>query len=213
MIYGLVGQHLSVLITSQACQTLFIHPQDICNWWQHTHGMWFQVITHITMMMTWWFCISYQIWPHSLGWMASQRIDCVSGVLGLVHAPNIYVEWLATYPWSMVSYNNTHHNDDVMVVLQILPNLVPQLGCYVARNNIIPVYWLCSRIITPFPCTYKKCGMGGSTSMITFTLYHIQELPGDSLVVFQIIQNPSPSYGGLWPGWRAYTCIGCIPGL
>ena len=50
----------------------------------------------------------------------------------LSHVPTSHVEWVATHPWPVVIYNNTHHHDDGMVVLHILPNLVPQLGYYVA---------------------------------------------------------------------------------
>ena len=60
VICGLIEHHLSVLIVSQACQTFSMHPQNIWNWWQHIHGLWFQIRTHTTTMMAWWCCISCQ---------------------------------------------------------------------------------------------------------------------------------------------------------
>ena len=96
VIYGLIGQQLSSLIVSQACQTLSMNPQEIWDWWQHIHGLWFQVTTHATMLVAWWFFISCQIWSHSLGalwlgWMASQRIDCVAGLSDFIHVPTRHV--------------------------------------------------------------------------------------------------------------------------
>ena len=75
-----------------------------------------------------------------LGWMASQCIDCVTGLSVLAHAPTRHVEWVAAYPWPVIPYNNTHHHEDGMMVLHILPNLDPQLGCCVAWMDGIQVY-------------------------------------------------------------------------
>ena len=67
--------------------------------------------------------------------------------------------------WFQVVTHTTYHHEDGMVVLQILQNLVPHFGGCVAWMDGIQFYWLCSRVVRPFLCTHKTCGISGNPSM------------------------------------------------
>ena len=79
----------------------------------------------------------------------------------------------------------------------------------------IPVYGLISRLIRTYSCINKICGMYGNPSMATDTSYNSPHLSGDgvSVMVCDSYKIWSYSVGGLWPGWRASTCMCYIPGL
>ena len=158
---------------------------------------------------------SCQIRSHSLGdlclgWIASQRIDWVIELSDLIHTSTRHMECVKIYPRHVVPGNNAHHHDDVMMVLHILPNLVPQFGYSVAWMDSIQGYSLYSSVAIHYLCTHKTCGMGDNTSMTTCTLYQIQHLPGDGLVVCRSYKLLAHSFGGMWPGLRASTCMGYI---
>ena len=51
---------------------------------------------------------------------------------------------------SMAYYSSLHHPNDCLVCLQFSPNLVQELGCYVAwMNMVLLVHWLCHRRVIP----------------------------------------------------------------
>ena len=126
---------------------------------------------YTTLRMAWLFCRSWQIWSHILGdlclsWTVSPFIECVPpGLSYLVYAPRRHMEWVATYPWPVVSGNNTHNHDGGVVLLHILPNLVPQLGCSMAWMDGMSVHWLCHRLVKSCTCARNTGGTDGKTSI------------------------------------------------
>ena len=87
------------------------------------------------------------------------------------------------------SRHNTHHPEDGMKLLQELSNMVPQLGCYMAWMNNIPVYWLRPMLGWPYTCIHKSCGMDGTISMTCGYLHHNTRNPADVMVVLQVLVN------------------------
>ena len=80
------------------------------------------------------------------------------------------------------SPNNILHSEDGLVVLQVPPNLVPQLGWSMAWMDIIPMYWLCFRLVIPCVCIRKICVMLGNTSMAWHSLPNNIHHPDNGLV-------------------------------
>ena len=120
-------------------------------------------------------------------------IDSVSGLLDLIHAPTIYVEYLATQPWACgSSSNNILSPEDGQVVLQFSPNLVPQLGCSVDWMNMIPVYLLVGRLFSPCQYTNRTYGMLGNISVACGSSLNNVLNPEDGLVVLQFSLNLVP---------------------
>ena len=101
--------------------------------------------------------------------------------------------------WS--SCNNIHQLKDGMVTLQSSANLVPHLGWSVAWSHNIYVYWLCYRIVGPYPRIYTTHGMLAThqwhvvlyltTYSILNNILNIENV----LMVLQLAQKPLSQCG------------------
>ena len=95
-------------------------------------------------------------------------------------------------------------------VLQILPDLVPQLGCSEALVNNIPWYWICSSLVRTYPCSHTPFGVGGNQSIACVSSHrNITNLRVAWLFCnsFQILFH---SLGTLRLWWTASLCIDCL---
>ena len=106
-------------------------------------------------------------------------------------------------------YYNQQFHVDGLVVFKILPDLGPRLGRYVTWMEGIPMYGMYSRLFIPYPCINKTCENGGKSSRATDMLYHNPHLPVNGLVVYKYYKILAHSFGGMWHGWRASTCMCC----
>ena len=169
--------------------------------------------------MAWFFCRFFQIWSYSLGdmwlgWASSQCIYCVIGLSYLVHVPTRFMELVATYIWPVVPGDNTYHHDDGMVILHILPNLVPQLGCSVAW-----VGWHLSALIVSQDCqtlSMHPQDMWNGYQHIHSLWFHITTYTTMRMAWWfcrSYYQIWSPSLGTLLLGWMASQYIDCVPGF
>ena len=110
VVCSLDGYDSSVLIVSSiACQTLPMHPQEMHNEWYHIHDLGFSIPQ---LIPPWCWHGALQFLPNpvqqigsSVAWMdRPQCIDWVPGLSDLVRAHTRHVELVATPPWHVVLY-------------------------------------------------------------------------------------------------------------
>jgi hypothetical protein len=192
-----------------------MHLQEMWKGWQYIHGMLFLGIpTYTSLRMALGVCSYLQIWSHSvgalwLGWMVFECNNYVPVLSDPIYARPRHVEWVATHPWFMVLHVTTYTNlRKTWWFCSFLPNLIPQLGYYMAWMDRIPVYWLIPRLSGPFWCTHKIWWMAGNTSVAFASSCSDIHHPEDCVVVLRNFSTDlACSFGALHLGWTSSQCI------
>ena len=156
----------------ETCQTLTIHRQICGIWvntsmethpWQHIHGM--GCFTYLyTPPWVWHGCFADPAKSSPTDWLICGLVWQELSSFIVPQASRTFSMYRQDI-WNGCSGNNTHHHDSGMMILQILPNLVTQLGYSVAWMDGISAHWLCHRLVRPCTCANKTCRIGGNTSM------------------------------------------------
>ena len=97
---------------------------------------------------------------------------------------------MATHTWTVNPHIITHHPEDGMVVLQVLSNLVPQLGWYVYWMYCITLYWLYPKFDRTYPHIHRTCRMGGDNiSMACSSPHHNTQHREDGMMVLHLLTS------------------------
>ena len=131
---------------------------------------------------------------------------------------NKHVECLATHPWRVVLQlsNKIMDPEDGWVVLQLSPNLFPQIGCSEAWLNRIPVYWSHTMLVRYCACTQKHANWVETYPWpFVFHVTTYSNLMMASLFWSSLHQICShiTRLGALGLGWTEFLYIDCVSGL